>query len=290
MDEKDKVIEINENFIDIERVIADKNPALLKALPGFIINYLKHVIHQKELNALLYTNRDKQGLDFVDAILQEFDAKISTSGLANIPIEGRFLIASNHPLGGLDGIALMGVVGKVRKDIVFPVNDLLMNLPNISDLFIPVNKHGSNAGNISVFEDTFASDKAVLYFPAGLCSRKQKGRIADLEWKKSFITKARKHQRDIIPTHIDGRNSGFFYNLANFRKRLGIKANIEMLYLVDEMYNQKNKQVKIIFGKPIPYQIFDKRFTDTQWAQIVKAFVYSLEQNAEGNFPYAISL
>jgi putative hemolysin len=290
MDEKDKVIEINENFIDIERVIADKNPALLKALPGFIINYLKHVIHQKELNALLYTNRNKQGLDFVDAILQEFDAKISTSGLANIPIEGRFLIASNHPLGGLDGIALMGVVGKVRKDIVFPVNDLLMNLPNISDLFIPVNKHGSNAGNISVFEGTFASDKAVLYFPAGLCSRKQKGRIADLEWKKSFITKARKHQRDIIPTHIDGRNSGFFYNLANLRKRLGIKANIEMLYLVDEMYNQKNKQVKIIFGKPIQYQVFDKRFTDTQWAQIVKAFVYSLEQNAEGNFPYAISL
>jgi len=290
MDEKDKVIEINENFIDIERVIADKNPALLKALPGFIINYLKHVIHQKELNALLYANRDKQGLDFVDAILQEFDAKISTSGLANIPIEGRFLIASNHPLGGLDGIALMGVVGKVRKDIVFPVNDLLMNLPNISDLFIPVNKHGSNAGNISVFEGTFASDKAVLYFPAGLCSRKQKGRIADLEWKKSFITKARKHQRDIIPTHIDGRNSGFFYNLANLRKRLGIKANIEMLYLVDEMYNQKNKQVKIIFGKPIQYQVFDKRFTDTQWAQIVKAFVYSLEQNAEGNFPYAISL
>ena len=259
-------------------------------MPGFIINYLKHVIHQKELNALLYTNRDKQGLDFVDAILQEFDAKISTSGLANIPIEGRFLIASNHPLGGLDGIALMGVVGKVRKDIVFPVNDLLMNLPNISDLFIPVNKHGSNAGNISVFEGTFASDKAVLYFPAGLCSRKQKGRIADLEWKKSFITKARKHQRDIIPTHIDGRNSGFFYNLANLRKRLGIKANIEMLYLVDEMYNQKNKQVKIIFGKPIQYQVFDKRFTDTQWAQIVKAFVYSLEQNAEGNFPYAISL
>jgi len=289
MYEEDKAIEIKGNIIDIERVIAAKNPALLKALPGFILNYLKRIIHQKELNIAINANRDKQGLDFVDAVLQEFGAKISAEGLANIPGQGRFLIASNHPLGGLDGVALMGVVGKVRKDIVFPVNDLLMNVPNVSDLFIPVNKHGSNAGNVSVFEDTFASDKTVLYFPAGLCSRKQSGKIADLEWKKSFITKARKHQRDIIPTHIGGRNSGFFYNLANLRKRLGIKANIEMLYLVDEMYKQKDKHVKIIFGKPIPYQVFDRRYTDVQWAQLVKVFVYALEQNPDGTFPYAIA-
>lgn len=288
MDERNREIEISENIIDIERVIAGKNPALLKVLPGFIINYLKRVIHQKDLNAAIYTNRDKQGLDFIDAILVEFGAKINTVGIGNIPMQGKYLIASNHPLGGLDGVALMGVVGKVRKDIVFPVNDLLMNLPNIAGLFIPVNKHGSNASNVSVFEDTFASDKTVLYFPAGLCSRKHSGIIADLEWKKSFITKARKHERDIIPTHIDGRNSGFFYNLANLRKRLGIKANIEMLYLVDEMYNQKNKQVKIIFGKPIPYQVFDKRYTDSQWAQLVKAFVYTLEKNPDGTFPYDI--
>ena len=188
MDERDKVVEISENIIDIERVIAGKNPALLKILPGFIINYLKRVIHQKELNAAIYANRDKLGLDFVDAILQEFGAKISTVGLENIPIQGRFLIAANHPLGGLDGVALMNVAGKVRQDIIFPVNDLLMNLPNVSNLFIPVNKHGSNASNVSVFEDTFASDKTVLYFPAGLCSRKQSGKIADLDWKKSFIT------------------------------------------------------------------------------------------------------
>ena len=225
----------------------------------------------------------------MDAILEEFGAKISTVGLSNITTQGRYLIASNHPLGGLDGVALMGVVGKVRKDIIFPVNDLLMNVPNLSTLFIPVNKHGSNASNVSVFEDTFASDKTLLYFPAGLCSRKQSGKISDLEWKKSFITKARKHQRDIIPTHIDGRNSGFFYNLANLRKRLGIKANIEMIYLVDEMYQQKNKDVKIIFGKPISYLIFDKRFTDTQWAQLVKDFVYTLEQNPDGTFPYTLA-
>lgn len=281
-------MEISENTIDIERVIASKNPGLLKVLPGFIINYLKRIIHQKEINSAIYANRDKQGLDFVNAILKEFGAKINALGLTNIPKNGRFLIASNHPLGGLDGIALMGIVGQIRKDIIFPVNDLLMNLPNISDLFIPVNKHGSNAANVSAFEDTFASDKTVLYFPAGLCSRKQSGKITDLDWKKSFITKARKHQRDIIPTHIDGRNSSFFYNLANFRKLLGIKANVEMFYLVDEMYKQKDKQVNIIFGKPISYQVFNKRFPDTKWAQLLKAFVYSLEQNPDGTFPYAI--
>jgi putative hemolysin len=286
MDEKDNGIEISRNIIDIKRVIAGKNPALVRMLPGFIINYLKRVIHQTELNTAMYDNRDKQGLDFVDAMLLEFGAKISTEGLENIPRQGRYLIASNHPLGGLDGVALMGVVGKVRKDIIFPVNDLLMNLPNISELFIPVNKLGSNAGNVNIFEDSFASDKTILYFPAGLCSRKQSGNIKDLEWKKSFITKARKHQRDIIPTHIDGQNSAFFYNFANLRKWLGIKANIEMLYLADEMYKQKNKKVKIIFGKPISYRIFDKRYTDLQWAQIVKNFVYSLEQNPDAIFPY----
>jgi len=286
MNELDRNIEIGENFIDIERVIADKNPGLLKLLPHFLVRYLKSVIHQKELNLAIYTNRNIFGVDFLQAVFDQFGARISTAGIQNIPENGRYLIASNHPLGGLDGIALMCVVGKIRNDIVFPVNDILMNLPNIDGLFIPVNKHGSNAGNISLFEETFASDKALLYFPAGLCSRKQTGVISDLEWKKSFISKARKHKRDIIPTHIDGRNSNFFYNLANIRKFFGIKANIEMLYLVDEMYKQKNKHIHIVFGKPIPYQVFDKRFTDAIWADHVKTFVYSLEQNPEATFPF----
>jgi putative hemolysin len=288
MDERKSTLEISENFIDIERVIGGKNPKLIKVLPHFLINYLKLVIHQRDLNEAIYTNRNKFGLDFLNAVFDQFGAKISAEGQENIPQQGRFLVASNHPLGGLDGIGLMCVVGKIRSDIVFPVNDILMNLPNIGELFIPVNKHGSNANNISLFEETFASDKTLLYFPAGLCSRKQHGGISDLEWKKSFISKARKHKRDIIPTHINGRNSNFFYNLANIRKFFGIKANIEMLYLVDEMYKQKNKHIRIVFGNPIPYQVFDKRFTDAVWANHVKKFVYSLEQNPKGKFPFYI--
>jgi putative hemolysin len=153
-----------------------------------------------------------------------------------------------------------------------------MNVPGLQPLFIPINKHGKNTDNVQLIDETFASEKVILYFPAGLVSRKQKGGvIRDLEWKKTFITKARKYQRDIIPVHISCRNSDFFYNLANWRKRLGIKANLEMLYLVDEMVKQKDKPVRIRFGVPIPYGTFDKTRTDSQWAQWMKERVYSLE-------------
>lgn len=277
-------VEITPDFIDLERVIRSKSERLNRLLPSFVKSYLKRVIHQDEINKVLYRNRDKMGLDFVEAILQEFGARLNVTGFDNIAGTDRFIIASNHPLGGLDGLALMHSAGKIRRDIVFPVNDILMNLPPLRSLFIPINKHGSNAENAKIIDDTFASDKAIIYFPAGLCSRKQPGGICDLEWKKSFITKARKHKRDIIPCHINGRNSDWFYNLSRFRAKIGIKANIEMLYLVDEMYHQRDKVLNIIFGKPIPWQTFDKRHTDLDWAQRIKSHVYHLETSPEITF------
>ena len=272
------------SFFDLEGVIASKNPKLLRLLPRFILNYLKRTIHQDDLNELTFKNRDAYGLDFLDAILKAFGVKIIYKGLENIPTDGRWIVAANHPLGGLDGMALMWVIGKVRKDIVFPVNDLLLNIPNLKELFIPINKHGSNAGNIRILNETFCSDKAMLYFPAGLCSRKQKGVVCDLEWKKSFIAKAKEYKRDIVPCHIAGRNSNWFYNLARFRGALHIKANIEMLYLVDEMFKQRNKEIVITFGKPISYTIFDKQKSDFTWAQKLKGHVYALETNIESLF------
>ena len=272
-------MEITQNFLDVERLIASKNPTLLKIIPSFIINYLKRLVHQEEMNGYIYNNRNKYGLDFIDAIFQEFGARIFArckicdsrldkddnewipvsdgSRIANllsqiIKPDGRYILASNHPLGGMDGMALIDVAGKIRSDIVFPVNDILMNLPGLEPLFIPINKHGRNADNIRIIDETFASDKMILYFPAGLVSRKQPGgEIRDLVWKKTFISKAKKYQREVIPVHISGQNSNFFYNLANWRKKLGIKANIEMLFLVDEMVKQKDKPIRITFGDPI---------------------------------------
>jgi len=266
-------------LIDIERVFASKNPRLLKFIPGFVISYLKRVIHQDEINAALERYKDKMGLEFIDVILEEFGAQIIVEGIENLPSTGRYIIAANHPLGGIDGMALMKVVGRVRKDILFPVNDLLLYLPNLKPLFIPINKHGRNTENLKIFDDTFASDVAILYFPAGLCSRKVKGKIIDLEWKKTFISKAKKFKRDVIPVYIRGRNSNFFYNLANWRVRLGIKANIEMLYLVDEMFKQKDKEILIRFGTPVPYQFFDNSRKDAEWAAYMKEHVYSLAHN-----------
>jgi putative hemolysin len=266
----------NNRLIDIEKVFAEKNPRVLKFIPGFIIRYLKRVIHQEELNDALERYSDVMGLDFIELVLKEFDARIVVEGIENVPKQGRYIIAANHPLGGIDGMALMNVVGSVRKDILFPVNDLLMYLPNLKPLFIPLNKHGRNADNIRIFDETFASDVAILYFPAGLCSRKVNGKIVDLDWKKTFISKAKKFKRDIIPVYIRGRNSNFFYNLANWRVRLGVKSNIEMLYLVDEMFKQKDKEILIRFGKPIPYQFFDNTKKDVEWASYMKEHVYSL--------------
>ena len=283
-------IEISEHFIDLEQFFAKKNPKLLRILPKFIFSYLKKITHQEEINGYIYRHRDKFGLDFIDAILDEFDVKseVITPQSLSIPTNltnltnlitpnGRYIIASNHPLGGIDGMALIQVVGKVRRDIVFPVNDLLTYIPGLQPLFIPINKHGKNTENIEIIENTFASGKVILYFPAGLVSRKHKGgAIKDMKWKKTFITKARKHKRDIIPVYISGRNSSFFYNLAYWRSKIGIKANIEMLYLVDEMVKQKGKTLRIIFGEPISYTIFDRSRNDVEWADFVREKVYAL--------------
>jgi putative hemolysin len=215
-------------------------------------------------------------LDFVDAIIDWFGAIVKVQGEENIPKEGRFIMAANHPLGGLDGVALMQVVGRVRKDIIFPVNDLLMYLPNLQELFIPINKHGSNSENIKIIQETFESEKLMLYFPAGLVSRKQHGKIEDLEWKKTFIAKAKQYKRDVIPVFVKGNNTKRFYRIANLRKTFKIGANIEMLFLPDEMHKQRNKAIEIIVGEAIPYETFDKRFNYNVWAQKVKKYVYAM--------------
>ena len=269
-------IKITERTIDLEKVFREKNPRGTRFIPGFVFGYLRRIIHEKEINAFLYNNRDKIGLDFVDALISYFAVTLKVIGEENLPTAGRNMIAANHPLGGLDGVALMHTVGKKRKDIVFPVNDILMFLPNLQPLFIPINKHGSNTENLQIIHNTFESEKLMLYFPAGLVSRKQNGKIEDLEWKKTFISKAKQFKRDIIPTFVNGRNSNFFYNLALFRKNLGLKANIEMLFLPKEMFSQKKKTIEIKFGQPIPYETFDKRYNYNEWALRIKKYVYAM--------------
>jgi len=268
---------VQQNLIDIDKVIASKSPRLQRALPRFIVRYLKRIIHQDEINEVLQKHGHKQGVDFIDEAIKVMQVTYSVKGIENLKPDGRYLFASNHPLGALDGMILIHLLGKRYPEVKFPVNDLLMHITQLHNIFIPINKHGAQSSqNVKLMDATFASDAQVLYFPAGLCSRKQHGRIEDLEWKKSFIVKAIQHKRDIVPVFFSGRNSNFFYNLAKLRTFLGIKANIEMLYLVNEMFKQKGKSITVIIGEPIPYTTFDSSKSPAEWAKWVKAIVYGL--------------
>lgn len=267
-----------DKYIVVRDVIRNKNPNLLRWMPRFVLRYLERIVHEKDINDVMDHIGHLEGLDFVDALLtQELGVRVVLEGAENIPLEGGVIFASNHPLGGLDGIAFMHAVGKYRKDVKFLVNDILLNIKNLKPLFVPVNTLGPQGRrNLALIEEAYADEHALLVFPAGLVSRKKDGKIRDLEWKKSFIAKAKKYQKNIIPVHIDGRNSDFFYNLARWRERLGVKVNLEMLYLADELFAQRGQTVTIRIGEPLPYTTFDSSKSEKEWAEDLKKRVYSM--------------
>ncbi|MFA5818322.1 MAG: 1-acyl-sn-glycerol-3-phosphate acyltransferase [Bacteroidales bacterium] len=264
--------------IDVEKILYSKNPALKKAVPGFVVNYLKRIVHQDDLNGFLEKWGHLRDAELIEAWLRHFEIKFNIIGSENIPKTGRYIFVSNHPLGGLDGLVFIYELSKYFPDIKFPVNDILTNIENLSGIFLPVNKHGSQGKDAArKIEEAYSSGSQILYFPAGLCSRKKRGVVKDLQWHKSFISKAIQHKRDIVPAYFSGRNSNFFYNLSNIRKFLGIKANIEMLYLADEMFKQKDKEIRLVFGKTIPWETFAKTRSALEWADWVKSKSYELE-------------
>lgn len=265
--------------IDIEQVLASKSPRLKKALPRFMIRYLKKIVHEDEINRGLDVFGDKEGTEFIEGALEFLDITYTIEGLDNLDENERYAFVSNHPLGGLDGIILILALSKKFGPIKVPVNDLLMNVKQLNVFFIPVNKHGAQTReSAKLMESTYASDKQLFTFPAGLCSRKQRGgKIEDLEWKKNFIVKSIKHQRQIVPIFFSGKNSNFFYNLSRIRNFLGIKVNIEMLYLVDEMFKQKGNKLHARVGEPIPPEMFKSTSRPKEWTAWVKAKTYSLD-------------
>lgn len=269
------------NLIDLREIFTAKVPKLMKCMPNWLFRKIQKLLHEDDINEILTKYGHLQGVDFINALIADFNLELELKGVDNLMASDRILVASNHPLGGLDGIALIAAVGNHRGKTLTPVNDFLMFVKPLEPIFIPVNKVGSATAdreeNIRLFNETFEGDATICYFPFGLCSRKtDDGKIQDLDWKKTFLTKSKAYQRDIVPVHIEGRNSNFFYNLARWRKKLNIKVNIEMAFLVNEFFNQRNKKLTISFGMPIPYQFFDRRFTDAQWAEKLRTFSYQL--------------
>ena len=270
--------------IDVEAIVKAKAGTKAKYIPRFVINWLKKTLHQDEVNRFL-TGRaaGKFGVDFLDECVDYLEMDMEVKGLDELPSNegGRyFTIVSNHPLGGEDGVALGKLIcHKYDSQMLYLVNDILMNLQGLAPLCIPINKTGSQSRNFpKMVDEAFNSPKNVLMFPAGLCSRKRDdGTIRDLAWKKTFITKSVEHQRDVIPVHFSGHNSERFYNIARLCKKWNLKVNLAMLFLVDEMYKNVGKHFTVTFGQPIPWQTFtDKSKTPTEWAQWVQDRVYEL--------------
>ena len=272
---------ITEKTVDIEKVLKEKMGKKARWVPGFAVNWLKRIVHEDTINGFLWESRDLKGTPWLEACLKHLDTKLEVEGLENLPAkdDGRlYTFVSNHPMGGIDGVALGSIIGKHYDDrFRYLVNDLLMNLPGLAPLCIPINKTGKQSRNFpAMVEKGFQSDYHMLMFPAGLCSRRRKGEIRDLPWKKTFISKSVEYQRDVVPIHFGGRNSNFFYRLSNISDRLVKKVNIAMLFLVDEMYKNTGNTFPVKIGKPIPWQTFDKSKTPAQWAEWVKDQVYQL--------------
>ena len=263
----------------VDQIFKSKNSRLARMVPKFIYSLLKRIICQDEINLFIKRYGDRKGLDFCAGMLEFIDVSYHVKGKENLPDpEGRYIFVANHPLGGPDGIILISFLGAHYHELKFPVNDLLLNLKNLNNIFLPVNKHGSLAKDaVRDIENAYASSCQMIMFPAGMVSRKQKGVVKDLAWHKSFISKAIQHKRDIIPIHIGGQNSNFFYNLSNFRKKIGLKANIEMLYLPDETFKKRHQTFSIHIGKPIPWQSLNKSKKPAVWAEEIKEMVYDLQ-------------
>ena len=265
--------------IEVRSVLASKSPRLAKRMPGFVIRYLERILHQDDINFILSEYGHLMDQDFVSAVLKFMGITYKAIGTEGLPPTGRYIFASNHPLGGLDGMVFMDAVSKHYTSVKFPVNDLLLNINNFSGIFLPVNKHGvQDREAVRAIDNAYASDDQILYFPAGICSRRKGGVICDLDWQKSFITKAVWHRRDIIPVFFSGRNPNFFYSLANLRSMTGIRTNVEMLWLPDEMFRQKGKQIHVVFGKPVSWKTFDKSKSASEWAAFMRKKSYDLEK------------
>jgi len=266
-----------QKFIDVKKILKEKAPGLVKWLPGFVLSYLKHKLHEDEINHIMHTLKDVHGLEFNSRGLEMLGAKIEAINPHNIPINDRIILAANHPLGGLDGMAFVKTIGDVRPDVHFVVNDVLKSLKNYGDVFVGINKiKRTSHGSLRTMESVLNTDETLGFFPAGLVSRKHKnGLVRDLSWKKSFVTQAIDHERLIVPVYIEGENSSFFYRFANLRKRFGIDANIEMLFLPDEMFKQKEKVIRVHFGKAFDPKILSRRRSHKGWANYIKKYIYS---------------
>jgi len=266
--------------IVLRELIAEKNSRLAARIPWFVYGFMNKLLHIREINEIIMRYGHLKGVPFIESVLQYFNVKVILEGEGYLPVSGKFIFVSNHPLGGFDGLLLIKAVTEQLGKSLFLVRDELTKIPPLTELFIPINKFGDQRRSAGLIKEAYDSESQILIFPAGMASRRIKGKIVDLAWQKHFIQKSIEYHRDVAPVYISGRNSWFFYWLANFRKWAGIRINIEMFLLSDELFKNRGKTFVISFGKPIPWSFFDHKKSHSEWAGIVKETVYELSNKS----------
>ena len=279
--------ESNEKYNERKSYLLDLNdmlgPKLRKKLPRFAINFLKRRIHQDDINDIILSAEHYKGAEFFSDALKGLGITYRTRGEEHLATDKKYLFVCNHPLGGPEALIIGSVFHRLYGDgFKVPVTPLLAHLKPLAQFFVPVNNLSSKQSRDlgQRIAEMFTSDQQVLVFPAGLCAREIKGKITEMPWKKMFVTQARRYERDVVPIHISGHNSKWFFFLAKVSKLFKLKINIGMLYLVDELFKQRGNEFVITFGEPVPHTAFDKSKTDRQWAAEMQERVKAL---AEGN-------
>ncbi len=268
----------DEIFIDLDKMVRNSSFKKMRYVPQFFVDYLKRIVHQEEINKFLSENVDTPKEEFLDKSLDFLEVTQVFKGIENLPSDNKkYIFFANHPLGGIDGLMLINYISKKISPAKAIINDLLLNIKPLQAFFVGVNLYGEKSkDSVLKVEQLFSSDNQVIIFPAGLVSRKIKGKIQDLKWKTTFVKKAIKHNRDIVPVYVDGQLSKFFYRLSNLRKFFGIKFNFELIYLSDEMFKQRGQTIKIVFGKPIPVSSLDRSLSYDALAEKMRQKVYEL--------------
>ena len=263
--------------IDVEVALQEKIPDIYKKFPAVILRLIKKVIRQDDINRMIHESSHLHGIPLVDWALDQFGVDIVVKGKGWIPKNGQFIFPANHPIGSLDGLAIISVVATIHQPIKFIVNDLLKVIKGFAPIALYIARFGQiNRQNAISINKTLASDAQLLVQPAGTVSKRNPVKIRDLPWNKFFIRKAIQYKRNVIPIHVQARNSRLFYNIASFRKIFRIKSNLEMFLLPREMFNKNGKTITITVGKPIDYKTFDESRTHLEWAQKVREYVYLL--------------
>jgi 1-acyl-sn-glycerol-3-phosphate acyltransferase len=263
--------------IDVELALQEKIPDIYKKIPGVLIRLMEKVIRQADMNRMIHESSHLNGIPLVDWVLDQFGVNIVVKGKKLIPKKGRYIYPANHPIGGLDGLAIVSVVAKIHPLIKFVANDLLRVIKGFDSISLYIARFGQiNRRNAILINKTLASEAQLLVQPAGTVSKRNPVKIRDLAWNKFFIHKAIQYKRDVIPIHVQARNSRLFYNIASFRKIFRIKSNLEMFLLPREMFNKSGETITITFGIPIAYKTFDDSRTHLEWAQKVREYVYVL--------------